>query len=128
MALMIDSSVYIDWMRKRFEFMPEIVHLHPANPVFVCGVIEAEVGRGILSARQRDRFLEFTNLLYKIDTDETIWKETGNLAWQLDRKGITLPLTDLTIAACAKKAGATLVTLDSDFKKIPGLKVQNRLP
>ena len=101
MALMIDSSVYIDWMRKRFEFMPEIVRLHPANPVFICGVIEAEVGRGILSARQRDRFLEFTNLLYKIDTDETIWKETGNLAWQLDRKGITLPLTDLTIAACA---------------------------
>lgn len=128
MALVIDSSVYIDWMRKRFEFMPEIARVHGANPVHICGIIEAEVARGILLAKQRDRFLEFTGLLNKVETDETLWRETANLAWQLDRKGITLPLTDIAIAACAKRAGATLVTLDSDFKKIPGLKVQNKLP
>lgn len=125
---MIDSSVYIDWMRRRFEFMPEIARLHPVNPIFICGVIEAEVVRGILSAKQRDRFLEFTSLLDKVETDEAVWKETGSLAWQLDRKGVTLPLSDLAIAACAKKVGATVVTIDSDFKKIPGIRLLNRLP
>jgi predicted nucleic acid-binding protein len=127
-ALLIDSSVYIDWMRKRREFIPEILRLQPANPVLICGIIEAEVARGILAAKQRDRFLEFTRLLERIETDTQLWTETSLLAWNLDRKGMTLPLTDIAIAACAKKTGAVLVTLDSDFQKIPGLKTLSRLP
>jgi predicted nucleic acid-binding protein len=123
LGILIDSSVYIDWLRKRFEFIPEIVQVRQSTPVYTCGIIQAEVSRGILHTEQRQRFLEFTDLLDAIHLDEETWNKTGNLAWTLDRKGITLPLTDIAIAVCAQKVGAKVITLDSDFKKIPGISV-----
>jgi predicted nucleic acid-binding protein len=35
-----------------------------------------------------------------------------------------LPLTAIAIAACAKQAGATVITTDLHFAKVPGLKVR----
>ncbi len=127
MAVLIDSSIYIDWMRRRYEFIPEIAKLQLRMPVYTCGIIQSEVARGILHESMRNRFLEFSDLLEMIPTNQEIWRETTLLAWQLDRKGITLPLTDLAIAACAKTVGATVVTLDADFRKIPGLAVAGSL-
>jgi predicted nucleic acid-binding protein len=49
------------------------------------------------------------------------------LAWELDREGEVLPLTDVAIAACAKRVGATVITTDLHFAKVPGLKVRAEL-
>ncbi|AFM11944.1 type II toxin-antitoxin system VapC family toxin [Turneriella parva] len=127
MALLVDSSVYIDWMRRRHEFVRDIAQFRQHTPIYICGIIQAEVARGILQESLREKFLEFSNLLDLIDVDAAIWLETARLAWQLDRKGLTLPLTDLAIACCAKRVGAEIVTLDTDFQKIPGLKIRKNL-
>jgi predicted nucleic acid-binding protein len=53
-----------------------------------------------------------------------LWTEVAELAWELDRRGEVLPLTAIAIAACAKQAGATVITTDLHFAKVPGLKVR----
>jgi predicted nucleic acid-binding protein len=45
----------------------------------------------------------------------------GDLSAQLLRKGVTLPLSDLLIAVLAIEYGCRLYSLDTHFKKIPGV-------
>ncbi len=46
----------------------------------------------------------------------------------LDRRGAVLPVTDLLIAACALRAGATIVSSDEHFRQVPDLPVLAGLP
>jgi predicted nucleic acid-binding protein len=45
----------------------------------------------------------------------------------LDRQGRVLPVSDLIIASCAKRARATVITEDPHFQQIPGLKTRTDL-
>ena len=58
-----------------------------------------------------------------IATNASLWDEAWQLAWTLDRKGFTLPLQDVVIACCAKRAGAAVMTRDKHFRQIPDLRV-----
>jgi len=62
-----------------------------------------------------------------VHTSRELWEEISETAWSLDRKGKVVPVPDLIIAQCAKISGSTLITLDKDFKLIPGLKLSNSL-
>ncbi len=55
--------------------------------------------------------------------DHRVWQETERLAYQLDRAGSVLPLTDIIIATCALHARATLLTNDAHFAMVPQLQV-----
>jgi predicted nucleic acid-binding protein len=50
-----------------------------------------------------------------------------DLAWELAGKGFTMQVTDLVIAASALTTDAMVLTLDSDFSRIPGLRVIDTL-
>jgi predicted nucleic acid-binding protein len=68
------------------------------------------------------RFLsEFLNSgVEVVDIDEKIAREYGSLVAILKKLGTPISINDVWIAAITKQAGAILVTLDSDFAKIPG--------
>jgi predicted nucleic acid-binding protein len=59
-------------------------------------------------------------LPYREVTTST-WMHTGDLSAQLLRKGITLPLSDLLIAALAIDHGCRVYSLDTHFTRIPCL-------
>jgi predicted nucleic acid-binding protein len=59
--------------------------------------------------------------------DQRIWEEATREAWQLARKGITIPLQDLVIAACANRIEAAILTYDNHFFDIPGVTVLSSL-
>jgi len=123
--LLIDSTIYIDWFRNRIEPREIIEPWIRARAVAICGVIRAEVIRGVIRPRQKARIEELFDALEETPTDYALWADAAELAWTMDRKGIVLPLTDIVIAACARRSNATLVTVDDHFLKIPGL---NTLP
>jgi predicted nucleic acid-binding protein len=49
------------------------------------------------------------------------WQRVARLAWELDRRGEVLPLTDLIIGVTALEHQAAVLTFDRHFQKIPGL-------
>ena len=53
----------------------------------------------------------------------TTWKRAGELSAALRRKGITLPLSDLVVAAIALERSCQVFTLDHHFRQIPGVKL-----
>jgi len=87
-------------------------------------LVRAEVLRGVVSVPARARMELLFSAMHEVAMVPELWTEVAELAWELDRRGEVLPLTDIAIAACAKRAGATVITTDLHFAKVPGLKVR----
>ena len=125
--MLVDSTIYIDLLRRgedvQFLLRPALL----GGQLFVCGVVRAEVLRGIRSVVVRDELSELFDLMTEVPTDTPVWRKATDLAWTLDRRGVVLPLTDLVIASCALVVGAAVVTNDPHFSQIPGLTVKKSL-
>jgi len=96
--------------------------------IITCGVVVTEVLRGFKSLKARDRFERAFSTMIFIPTTPKLWFQIMDLAWGQDRKGNIMQVTDLTIAACALHVDATVLTLDSDFLRVPQLNVTHELP
>ena len=125
--ILIDSSIYIGWLRQRRSPALLLESHARMGEVATCGIVRAEVLRGVIDLAAKNDLSGFFDLLPEIPTTSAVWHDATELAWQLDRKGIVLPLPDLIVAACALGMGATLITTDTHFAKIPKLKIRREL-
>jgi hypothetical protein len=127
-VFLVDSTLYIDLLRARQDpvqaLRPWLLH----EEVLCCGIIRCEVLRGVVNEKIRERMRELFEVISSVDIDNSMWDEAAKLGWSLDRRGIVLPLTDLVIACCAMRAGATVVSSDEHFKQIPELTISTTLP
>ena len=121
--LMVDSSVYIEHLRAGDDVRQRLLPHLNAAALYNCGVVRAEVLRGMKSPRARDGMEAFFNIIPEVPCDARTWREAAQLGWELGRKGKWPPVTDLVIAVCALRVGATVATLDSHFDAIPQLRV-----
>lgn len=122
-SVLIDSNVYIDLMRQRLDPTRELLRRFGLTDVACCGIVKAEVLRGVKSPRARDRLLAFFDLTEMVPTTARLWDEIWSLAWKLDRQGKVLPITDIVIAASAVRIQAAVMTRDRHFREIPELHV-----
>ncbi len=121
--VLVDSSFYIGMARQGKNPLPLLTYLAVDRDLAICGVIRAEVGRGIRLSKVREAFHGFWDVMINIPTDDKLWLEAEDLAWKLDRSGKILPLTDIVIACCAMRLGATILTHDHHFLEIPSIHV-----
>lgn len=122
-TVLIDSNVYIDLLRQRRDPVRELGARFDLTDIACCGIVRAEVLRGVQGPKLRDALSRFFSITQMIGTTERLWEQTWQLAWQLDRQGRVLPLTDIIIAACALSTGAAVMTRDAHFSQIPDLRV-----
>lgn len=125
--IFVDSCVYIRWLRDRVDLFAELGDHLERGELITCGVVRAEVLRGVVSVEARERMEQLFAAMIEISMGPAFWSEVAELAWELDRRGEVLPLTDIAIAVGARGAGATVITTDLHFKKVPGLKVRAKL-
>lgn len=126
--VLIDSNIFIGHLRAMRDPILEITRQVNLDNVVCCGLVKAEVLRGIKTIRVRDRLSDFFSLTQMVGTNATLWDEAWALAWRLDRQGKGLPLQDIVIACCAMRAGALIMTHDAHFSEIPGVNVLKPLP
>jgi predicted nucleic acid-binding protein len=93
----------------------------------ICGVVRCEVGRALRKPKLRQKFRAFWDVMIEVPTDNRLWTEAEQTLWELDRRGVILPLTDVVIACCAKRVGAILLTYDQHFQLIPGIRARDHL-
>ena len=77
--------------------------------------------QGCRTLSEREALSEALLALRYYEVTQATWLRTGNLSAQLLRKGVTLPLSDLIIAALAIEHDCRVYSLDAHFTKIPGL-------
>ncbi len=122
-SILVDSNVFIDIMKKGMDPTRFLLNRYEGTDLVTCGVVKAEVLRGIKGVKARNHLENFFNVMCFSDLGSSAWDDIWELAWQLDRKGKVLPLTDIAIASCALRSGAWVMTSDAHFFKIPRLKV-----
>ena len=85
------SNVIIDHLRAGEDPIQRLLERFPLTDLITCGVVKAEVLRGVRSVAARDRLCGLFEVMRFVDTNAALWDEAWNLAWTLDRKGITPP-------------------------------------
>lgn len=123
--VLVDSSVYIELLRAGKDPVSELARSFDVTEIAGCSVVRCEVLRGMIRPKAKAHLASFFALLVHVATDHHIWQATEDLAWQLDRQGKVLPLTDIVIAACALRVNATVLTNDGHFEMVPRLQVQS---
>lgn len=117
-----DTSVWIPFFNQpESPEKREIDALIDVDHLVLVGMVLAELIQGCRSSREVDTILSKLTGLRFLETGFSTWKRAGDLSFSLRRKGITLPLTDLVIAALALEHGCQVYTLDPHFEQIPGL-------
>ena len=122
-VVLVDSCVFIALLREGRDPATELLERTHLDDLGTCGMVRMEVLRGLKIPKVKTRLAEFFAVLQNVPTDNRVWDEATELAWQLGRDGITLPAQDILIATCAKRLGAAVLTFDKHFAMIPKLRV-----
>jgi len=111
-------------MKERME------HLLLKNVVAIMPIVKVELLGGTRNELEFQRLQKRLESLILCDISTDIWDKAAKLAYDLRRKGVTIPHTDIIIAAVALQHNATLLHLDKHFDIIAqhtSLKAENIL-
>lgn len=123
MTALADTSVFIAREQGRALTAP------PADDVAVSVVTVGELHLGVLLAADVDRralrlaTLRLAEQLEPLPIDESVAQAWATLVARLRTAGRRMPINDSWIAATALARGMPVVTQDSDYDDVPGLRV-----
>ncbi len=86
-----------------------------------CPLIRLELWNGAAGDRDRKILRDFETVLPELAIDDEVWESADELARRARSAGVSVPATDILIAACARRHGAVLETADSDFGRLAAL-------
>jgi predicted nucleic acid-binding protein len=121
--ILVDSNVFLNLLNRRRDPAIWLVEWAGNSNLATCGMVKLEVLRGIKPLKQLTNISAFMDVMINVPSDPRLWVEATDLAWRLDRKGIVIPGADVVIAACALRLDAALLTSDTHFAQIDGLRV-----
>ena len=121
--VLVDSSFFIDRLRKQQDPFRELAEADEKYEFYSCGVVQTEVCVGMKTERLYRQALRQFEVMCWVPTTSKVWELVTETAWKLARSGIVVKVPDLTIAVSALLADAAVLTLDSDFSFVPGLRV-----
>ncbi len=119
---LIDTSVWIRADRKGHQDVTvRLQELLVAGNVWICWPIRAELLIGVRTPERWTILDEQLASLEQVAITESTWTRAARLGHELARKGQSVPLPDLLIAATALLHNLTLWSVDSDFKRIAAI-------
>lgn len=121
--VLVDTSIWIEFFKSQSKIGDALETLLKKDSVWVCGIILFELVQGIRSDSEKARIIQFLKDLNYIEMTDTLWQKAGELSRSLKIKGITLPFSDILIAAIALDKNLTVFTLDKHFEHIPGIDI-----
>lgn len=119
--VLVDSSYYITWQNQAQNPFALLDQRRARYDFAVNGIIWGEVVRGRSDPHVRDRYERAFALTRMLHLTAAGWQRVARLAWEMDRRGDVIPLTDLIIGVTALEHGAAVLTFDRHYQKIPGL-------
>ena len=116
-SFLIDTSAWLYALKK--DFIPKVKgridFLLKNDAVVTTGIIKLEIISGARTKKEFERLKDRFNALDLVESDESMWQKACELGFNLRRKGVTVPHTDILIAACALQSGSILVHADAHF-------------
>ncbi len=122
-----DTTVWIEFFNDPESEEKHVIDLLiDEDELALVGPVLTELLQGCRTMAEAGTVLDHLAALRFLETNVSIWRRAGEVSFSLRRKGTTLPLMDVIIAALALEHQAEIFTTDPHFQKIPGLKLYKR--
>lgn len=118
---MADTCIWIEYFRTTSSTSEELKRLIREDHVVTTGMVILELLHGVKTPESKQLIKDAVLSLPFLETTLDSWLVAGEIEYTLRRKGITLPATDLILAAVAKVNNCSIFTNDSHFKEIPDI-------
>lgn len=124
--LLIDTSSWIHFLRSDGDALvrARVERALAGGEACWCAMIRLELWNGAAGDREKKVLREFEKTLPELAVDGEVWRTAYELARRSRALSVTVPATDLLIAACARCHGAGLEHSDSDFDSLAKLEHQ----
>ena len=119
--VLVDSSYFVTWQSQGQSPFARLDRHRDRYDFAINGVVWGEVLRGRSDPNVRDRYHRAFMLTRLLHLSAAGWQRVARLAWELDRRGEVIPLTDIIISVTALEHGACVLTFDRHFQRVPGL-------
>jgi predicted nucleic acid-binding protein len=134
---LVDTSVWIGYFSARSQtaelkvLFDRVDGLVTASTVAMTGMVRLEILGGARDERDYQRLVRALAAMPSLLTDENRWEDAASLAFQLRRRGVTVPFPDVLIASIAIHEQATVLHRDRHFDTIAAyapLQVESYVP
>lgn len=120
--IIADTSVWIPFFNRPDSHEKSTLDLLiDGRRLVLVGIVLAELLQGCRTSKERAQLQEALLALPYVEVHQSTWIKAGEVSSGLLRKGLTLPMSDLLIAALAMERGFQIYSLDTHFQKIPGV-------
>ncbi len=123
--LILDTSILIEIERENKKVKDVLYtysRTHSGIP-YITSLTYAEFLYGFLKIHKKQKALEILDLYELLAPTKKSAGLIAELKYTLEKKGITIQLADIFIAAIVLEHDAVLATMDTDFKKIENLRL-----
>jgi predicted nucleic acid-binding protein len=120
---LIDTSAWIETLRPLGEaaVRAAVAAATDEGSAVLCDIVLLELWNGAQGEGQKKFLRSLEQLLQRVETSEAVWQRARNLSRRCRAAGMTVPATDLLIAACADHHGLELVHRDTHFDQLARL-------
>lgn len=130
MTYLLDTTIFSGLMRRDLRVQARAASLAPADRAIICTITRGEILHGLIrlaqGRRQGDLEAEAVSVFAQfacLPVPEAAGDRYARIKFEAQSRGTPLDENDLWIAATALSLDATLVTTDSDFQRVTGLKI-----
>jgi predicted nucleic acid-binding protein len=132
MLFLLDTNAVSDYMQENEKIGANFAAMSPGDASGICTIVRGEILFGVQrlprGKRRDDLQLRADKVLYGLkcfDIPEDAGDQYAAVKLATRIKGYALNENDLWIAATTLALGATLITRDSDFSRVPGLLIRD---
>jgi predicted nucleic acid-binding protein len=121
--ILVDSSAFIEYYRPAGNPVARslVAEAIAANRVAVNGIIRVEVVAFARTKTDRQRLESDFKAFHSLGLGPADFELAVDLGFRLRRRAVTVPATDLIVAASAIRSNATLYHLDTHFDAVAEL-------
>jgi predicted nucleic acid-binding protein len=122
-AVLVDSSLWVHQLRRLGEpaKRDRVNALLQSGQAAWCPPVRLELWRGVTNDAERKALRHYAALLPAYEISTAVWERAIRLADRGRAAGVTVPLADLLIFACAKVHGLDLAHDDTHFPQLERL-------
>jgi hypothetical protein len=118
--VLVDTSAWIHFLRPDGDgaVRARVEGVLRAGAARLCPLVRLELWNGAGGERERKVLRELERSIPELDITAQVWSEARELARRCRAAGVSVPATDVLIAACAFHHGARIEHEDADFEAI----------
>lgn len=123
MPVLVDSSLWVHQLRKSGDAAKRdrVNALLEMGEAAWCPVVRLELWRGVTNDAERKTLRRYEALLADYEISAEVWTRSIQLADRARSSGVTVPLADLLIFACAKIHALEVAHDDTHFDTLKRL-------